>query len=70
MAIRIAPTTPGTVFISNRFIVILVVPIGMVFRETVDHMLAVNAAVQSLSDAAMTLHAGTWPGSRMTDIRN
>ena len=59
MAIRIAPTTPGTVFISNRFIVILVVPIGMVFRETVDHMLAFNASVERLvAETVKIEHAG------------
>ena len=48
VAIQIPPTTPGTVLIYNIFLGISAVPIGILFRETVKHMLAVNAAMQSL----------------------
>ena len=59
MEIRIDPKTPGMVLISNRFISISAVPIGMLFRETVEIMLAANTAVQSLvAEAVTAVHAG------------
>ena len=57
--IRIVPTTPGTVLTSDIFLSISEVPIGMIFRETAKHMLAVNSVVQSLAvDVVTMLHAG------------
>ena len=57
--IRIVPTTPGTVLTSDIFLSISAVPIGMLFRKTGGHMLAVNVSMQSLvSDAVTTVHAG------------
>ena len=70
MAIRIAPKTPGTVFIFDIFIKISAVPIGMLFRDTVDHMLDANAAVQSMVEDVVTTVHGKWPWWRMTDYRN
>ena len=46
MAIPIAHKTPVTVLISKIFLGISAVPIMMLFRETADHMLAVNVAVK------------------------
>ena len=57
--IRIAPTTPGMVFTSERFLGISAVPIGIPFRGTIRHMLAVNTAVGCLViDAVTAVHAG------------
>ena len=54
---RVASKTLVTVLISRRFIGISEVPIGILFRDTVEHMLAVNAAVKRLVvDAEMTVH--------------
>ena len=59
VAIRTAPTTPGTVLISEIFLWISEMPIGMLFRETAKHTLAVNPAVQRLvTDAVTTVHTG------------
>ena len=59
VAIRIAPTTPRTVFTYKIFLGISEVSIGMIFGETVNHMLAVNSDVQRLvADAVTTAHAG------------
>ena len=59
LLIQISPTTPGMVLISKRFLVVLAVPIGMIIRETVHHMVAVNAAVQRIiADAVITVHVG------------
>ena len=58
MDIRIAPTTPGTVLTSERFLGISAVTSGMLFRETVNHMSAVNTAIQRLvADAVKMAHA-------------
>ena len=45
LVIWIAPTTPGTVLTPKRFLRISVASIGMLFRETVKNILAVNIAV-------------------------
>ena len=45
VAIRITPTTLVTLFTSGRFLRISAVPIGILFRETVEHILAVKATV-------------------------
>ena len=59
MAIRIAPRTPGTLLTSEILIVISSVTIGMLLRETVDHMLAFNASVESLvAETVKIEHAG------------
>ena len=59
LSIHITPTTPGTVFISEKCIGILALPIGMLIGETVKNMLAANTAVQSLvADAVTAVHAG------------
>ena len=59
LVIRIAPTTPGTVFTSKILLGISVVPIWVLFRERVKHMLDVNASVEMLVvDAITTAHAG------------
>ena len=50
VAIGISPTTPGR---------ISEVPIGMILRETIKYMLAVNAAIESLyADAVTTKNVG------------
>ena len=55
--IRIAPTTPVTVLKPKRLIGVLEVPVGVLFREIVDNMLAVNADVQILvAYAVATAH--------------
>ena len=57
--IRIAPTTPGTVLISNIFLGISSVPIGVLFKKEVENMLSVNTDMQSLVVNAVTMaHAG------------
>ena len=57
--ILIAHTIPGMVLTSNRYIRILIVPIGMPFRGTVKRMLAVNVSMERLAaDALMTGHVG------------
>ena len=48
VAIQIIPTTPGMLFTSNIFLGISEVPIGMPFRGAVDHILAVNVAMEGL----------------------
>ena len=59
VAIHIAPTTPGVVLIFDRFLGISAALIGMLFRETSKHMLAVNAAVKNLvADVVIKVHAG------------
>ena len=59
VAIRIAPTKPGMIFISWIFIGISEVPTGMLFRETVENMLAVNTSVLRLVlDPETAVHAG------------
>ena len=59
MDIRIAPKTPGTVLTSERFLGISAVTSGMLFMETVNHMSAVNTAIQRLlADAVKMAHAG------------
>ena len=59
LSIHITPTTPGTVFISEKCIGILALPIGMLIGETVKNMLAANTAVQSLvADAVTAVHVG------------
>ena len=70
MAIQISLTTSGTVFTSKRFLRILAVPVGMLFKEMVDHMLAVNAAVKIMLYTATTVHDGTCLWRRMTYLRN
>ena len=45
VVIQISPTTPGMVLISDRFLGISAVPIGVLFRETVEHILAFKATV-------------------------
>ena len=54
MSIWIASTIPRTVLIYETFLGISVVPIGMLFIETVDHILSVNAAVKRLVVVAVT----------------
>ena len=62
VVIQISPTTPGMVLISDRFLGISAVPIGVLFRDTVKHLLVINIAVQRLvADAVTTVHAG-WVG--------
>ena len=62
LSIHITPTTPGTVFISEKCIGILALQIGMLIGETVKNMLAANTAVQSLvADTVMAVHGGKWP---------
>ena len=69
--IMIAPTTPGTVLVFDIFLVISAVPIGILFRESVENILAINAVVKRLSPDVVTIvHTGTWPGWRMTYFRN
>ena len=59
VVIQITPKTPGTVLISERFICISAVSIGILFRETVEHMLDAKAAVQRLVvDTVTMVHAG------------
>ena len=59
MAIQVAPTTPVRVLISEIFLVISAVPIWIIFRETVTHMLAVNADIKIIvAVVVMVLHAG------------
>ena len=48
VVIRISPKTPGMVLISVRFLGISAVPIGVLFRDTLEHMLAINKTIQSL----------------------
>ena len=59
VAIYILPLTTVTVLISKIFIGILEVPIGMLFRETVDHLLAANADVK---DGGGCGNDGVWGG--------
>ena len=59
VSILIDPTTPGKLLTSNIFLGISEVPIGMLFRETVDHMLVVNTAVEIMVvDTVTTAHVG------------
>ena len=59
MSVQITPITLGMVLISEIFIGISVVSIGILFRETVNHMLTVNTAMKSLVAEAVTkVHAG------------
>ena len=59
VAIQIAPTTTGTVLISEIFIWFSAVLIGMLFREMVKHMLYVNVDVQRLvADEVTIFNAG------------
>ena len=59
VAIRIAPTTPGTVSKSKIFIGISEVPIGVLFRETDKNMLSMNASLLSMVvDAETAVHVG------------
>ena len=59
VAIRIAPSKPGTVLTSEIFIRILAVPIGMLSREMVEHMLAVNTSMERTeADAVTAVHEG------------
>ena len=59
VATHITPTTPRTGLTFDIFLRISAVPIGMLVRETVGHMLAVNSAVQILvEDALMKVHVG------------
>ena len=48
VAIRIAPTTPGTVSKSKIFIGISEVPIRVLFRDTDKNMLSRNASLLSM----------------------
>ena len=45
VTIRISPITPGPLLTSKIFLGISSVPVGILFRETVKHMLAANADV-------------------------
>ena len=59
VAIRISPTTPGIVLISETFLRISSVPIRMLFRDAAKHMLVVNAAVKMLLENVVTAaHTG------------
>ena len=59
MSVQITPITLGMVLISEIFIGISVVSIGILFRETVNHILTVNTAMKSLVAEAVTkVHAG------------
>ena len=59
VVIWIAPTSHGTVLIYERFIGISAGPIGTLFRDTVEHMLDVNAAVKRLGEVVVTkVHVG------------
>ena len=59
VVIQITPKIPGTVLISKIFLGILAVPIGMLFRETIRHMITVNAAVQRLvADVVTAVYEG------------
>ena len=59
MAIQITPTTPGTVLISDIFLGISEVPIGMLLREMAENMLSINSAVQRLVvETVTTVHTG------------
>ena len=59
VTILIAPTTPGRMLISEIFLVISEVPIWIIFRETVKHMLDAHAAMKMLvTDVVIMLHAG------------
>ena len=65
LAIWIAPTTHVMVLISEIFIGISVVTIGIPFQGAVKHMLIFNAAVERLVlDVVITAHAGMWPWHR------
>ena len=69
--IRIPSTTPGKVLITEIFIRISTVPIGMLFREMVNHMLAVKAFVKSLAEDAVTaVHVGELAVAEKIDIIN
>ena len=59
VSIHISPTTYGPVFISEIFIGISEILIGVIFRETVNNMVAIDAAMQRLvSDVIRTMHPG------------
>ena len=45
VVIRTDPTTPGMVMIFEMFFSISAFPIGVLFRETINNMLAVNVAM-------------------------
>ena len=52
-------TTTTMVLTPDIFLGISEVPIGKIFRETVENILSVNIDVQRLvADAVMTVHAG------------
>ena len=59
VTIRVTPTTPGMVLTYEILISISAVQIGMNFRGEVEHVLAINTAVESLVvDAVRTAHMG------------
>ena len=59
VVIQIDPTTPGMVLTSKIFLGILEVLNGILFRDTDEHMLAINAAVIRLVEEKVTeVHMG------------
>ena len=59
VVIQIDPTTPGMVLTSKIFLGILEVLNGILFRDTDEHMLAINAAVIRLVKEKVTeVHMG------------
>ena len=59
VVIQIDPTTPGMVLTSKIFLGVLEVLNGILFRDTDEHMLAINAAVIRLVEEKVTeVHMG------------